>query len=78
MVLVNETDLENVCGGHNIRKTRDAIVTAGLAWIVCSVCAVSSVFLIKDIQKNCNELKKYPKIDDERIYNVEHVTTIYG
>ena len=58
MKLIDEISLENVCGGHNIRKTTDAIVTAGLAWIVCSVCAVSSVFLIKDIQKNCNELKK--------------------
>ena len=31
---------------------------------------------LKDILPS--ELKKYPKIDDERIYNVEHVTTIYG
>ncbi len=74
MKLIDEISLENVCGGHEIR---DTIAIAGMAWIVCSVCAATSVFLIKDIEKSCNELKKYPKVDNnEEIYEITRIITI--
>lgn len=66
MKLINKNDLENVCGGQEIKK---ALATVGVACMMCSLFAASSVLIVKDIKRINRELKKYPKIDDtKKIY----------
>lgn len=78
MELINENNLEKVCGGQEIKRTlAKTLSTVGISFVVCSLLAASSVLILKDIKKTNRELKKYPKVDDtKKAYKVTQIITI--
>lgn len=73
---INEKELENVCGGQEIRKT---LSTVGLALMMCSLFAVTSAILVHDIKKVNSELKQYPEVNNtDKFYTVKHIIVEKG
>ena len=77
MELINEKNLENVCGGLEIKENLvRTLATVGISFVACSLFAAGSVLIVKDIKKvNC-ELKKYPKVNNKRVRKITKIVTI--
>lgn len=73
---INEKDLKNICGGQEIRKT---LATVGLALMMCTLFAGTSVLLVKDIKKVNRKLKQYPETNNtDKFYTVKHIIVKKG
>ena len=73
---INEKDLKNICGDQEIRKT---LATVGLALMMCTLFAGTSVLLVKDIKKVNRKLKQYPEINNtDKFYTVKHIIVKKG
>lgn len=80
---INEKDLKNICGGLEIRETSANVIktlaTVGLALMMCSLFAGTSVLLVKDIKKTNRKLKQCPEVNNtDKFYKVEHIIVKKG